>query len=110
MFVLPTAVGDLGGQPLERHRMSGLRVTGCSDCAWTTRGHSRALAPAGISLADLHRRIAGEFIQNLDRPDFSRAASGRFPTTVPVAMLGLSPCLAVDGGQPHERPRLPGLL
>ncbi|WP_373312420.1 zinc-ribbon domain-containing protein [Asanoa siamensis] len=50
------------------NRTSG---TGCPECAWVTRGRSRALAPAGQSLADLSPRIAGEFVENLDRPEFS---------------------------------------
>ena len=47
------------------------RGTGCPDCAWTGRGRSLALAPAGASLDDLHQYIFAEFGANLDRAEFS---------------------------------------
>lgn len=43
---------------------------GCPSCAWEQRAISRATAPPGKSLADLHPEIAEEFSANLDRPDF----------------------------------------
>lgn len=45
--------------------------TGCPECAWLARARSRAQAPAGKSLLDLHPEIAGEYQCNLDRPDMS---------------------------------------
>ncbi|MFC1415039.1 zinc-ribbon domain-containing protein [Streptacidiphilus cavernicola] len=46
---------------------------GCPECAWEKRATSRATAPPGESLAELFPAIAAEFIENLDRPDFSPA-------------------------------------
>ena len=45
------------------------RGTGCPECARASRARSRAQAPPGKSLDDLYPLIAGEFQQNLARPD-----------------------------------------
>jgi hypothetical protein len=47
--------------------------TGCPECAWPARGRSRAQAPTGKSLLDLHPDIAAEYQRNLDRPDMGPA-------------------------------------
>lgn len=45
------------------------RGSGCPHCARTTRGISRARAPHGQSLLDLHPQLAAQFVRNESRPD-----------------------------------------
>ncbi|SES67063.1 Probable Zinc-ribbon domain-containing protein [Geodermatophilus poikilotrophus] len=44
---------------------------GCPQCAWLLRARSRAQAPVGRSLQDLHPAVAATFVRNLDREDMT---------------------------------------
>lgn len=57
------------GHPWVASPASSTRGSGCPDCAWATRARSRAQAPLGKSVADLHPAIAAEFVANVSRPD-----------------------------------------
>lgn len=49
------------------------RGGGCPECAREKRARSRAQAPAGRSLLELHPRIAAELVRNLTRTDMGPA-------------------------------------
>lgn len=49
------------------------RGTGCPTCTRKVRARSRAQAPEGLSLADLHPGIAEQFVANVERADMTPA-------------------------------------